>query len=48
VKKSLRLDRQQMLDVLFEIGKLLSQTMALLLPTSFILGGMIWAPAWRR
>jgi TRAP transporter 4TM/12TM fusion protein len=40
-KKSLRLDRQQMLDVLFEIGKLLSQTMALLLPTSFILGGMM-------
>jgi len=40
-KKSLRLDRKQLLNVLYEIGKLLSQTMALLLPTSFILGGMM-------
>jgi TRAP transporter 4TM/12TM fusion protein len=41
VKKSMRLKLRQWPDVIFEIAKLLSQTMALLLPTSFILGGMM-------
>jgi len=41
VKQSMRLKLRQWPDVIFEITKLLSQTMALLLPTSFILGGMM-------
>lgn len=40
-KASLRLKIDQLPKILFEIGKLLSQTMALLLPTSFILGGLM-------
>ncbi|MBT7956902.1 MAG: TRAP transporter fused permease subunit, partial [Rhodospirillaceae bacterium] len=40
-KKSLRLKPAQIPKILFEIGKLLCQTMALLLPTSFILGGLM-------
>jgi TRAP transporter 4TM/12TM fusion protein len=41
VKKSLRLSPQKIPEILFETSKLLSQTMALLLPTSFILGGLM-------
>ena len=41
MKASLRLKVSQLPKILFEIGKLLSQTMALLLPTSFILGGLM-------
>jgi len=40
-KKNLRLKPNQVPKILFEIGKLLCQTMALLLPTSFILGGLM-------
>lgn len=40
-KRSLRLSPDQFPKILFEIGKLLCQTMALLLPTSFILGGLM-------
>jgi TRAP transporter 4TM/12TM fusion protein len=41
VKKSLRLRLEKIPEILLEISKLLSQTMALLLPTSFILGGLM-------
>ena len=41
LKKNLRLHAGKIPDILFEISKLLSQTMALLLPTSFILGGLM-------
>ncbi len=37
----LRLRLHQIPEILFQITKLLSQTMALLLPTSFILGGLM-------
>jgi len=40
-KQSMRLKLERWPAILFEIAKLLSQTMALLLPTSFILGGMM-------
>ena len=41
VKKSLRLDLARLRNMLLECAKLLSQTVALLLPTSFILGGLM-------
>jgi TRAP transporter 4TM/12TM fusion protein len=41
LKKNLRLGPSKVPEVLFETSKLLSQTMALLLPTSFILGGLM-------
>ncbi|MGE0315277.1 MAG: TRAP transporter permease [Lautropia sp.] len=41
VKPSLRLDLGKLRDILLEAAKLLSQTVALLLPTSFILGGLM-------
>lgn len=41
LKRSLRLKLSQLPTILFEIAKLLSQTMALLLPASFILGGLM-------
>jgi len=41
LKKSLRLKADKVPEILFETSKLLSQTMALLLPTSFILGGLM-------
>jgi TRAP transporter 4TM/12TM fusion protein len=41
IKKSLHLRLSSIPDILLEISKLLSQTMALLLPTSFILGGLM-------
>jgi TRAP transporter 4TM/12TM fusion protein len=41
LKKNLRLSPSKVPEVLFETSKLLSQTMALLLPTSFILGGLM-------
>lgn len=37
----LRLELRRIPDLFYEISKLLSQTMALLLPTSFILGGLM-------
>jgi TRAP transporter 4TM/12TM fusion protein len=37
----LRLDLRRVPDLFYQISKLLSQTMALLLPTSFILGGLM-------
>ncbi|PAU74851.1 TRAP transporter permease [Halomonas salipaludis] len=40
-KKELMLRPSKIPEVLFQIGKLLSQTMGLLLPTSFILGGLM-------
>ena len=40
-KKSLRLNLARVRDILLEAAKLLSQTVALLLPTSFILGGLM-------
>ncbi|UCE30085.1 MAG: TRAP transporter fused permease subunit [Burkholderiales bacterium] len=40
-KKSLRLDLARIKNIVFESGKLLSHTMGLLLPTSFILGGLM-------
>jgi TRAP transporter 4TM/12TM fusion protein len=40
-KKELRLTRQKCRDILLETAKLLSQTVALLLPTSFIIGGLM-------
>ncbi len=40
-KKSLRLDGARVRAILLEAAKLLSQTVALLLPTSFILGGLM-------
>ena len=40
-KKSLRLDVARLRTILLEAAKLLSQTVALLLPTSFILGGLM-------
>jgi TRAP transporter 4TM/12TM fusion protein len=41
VKRSLRLKAEKIPEILLETSKLLSQTMALLLPTSFILGGLM-------
>ncbi len=41
VKKELRLNVRRVLDMVFETGKLLAETMALLLPASFILGGLM-------
>jgi TRAP transporter 4TM/12TM fusion protein len=41
LKRSLRLSPGKIPEVLLETSKLLSQTMALLLPTSFILGGLM-------
>lgn len=41
VKKELRITPQRVPGVFFQIGKMLSQTMGLLLPTSFILGGLM-------
>lgn len=41
LKKSMRLRLSKIPEILFETTKLLSQTMALLLPTSFILGGLM-------
>lgn len=41
LKKELMLRPRRIPEVLFQITKLLSQTMALLLPTSFILGGLM-------
>ena len=41
LKKDMRLDFGRVRDILLECGKLLSQTVALLLPTSFILGGLM-------
>lgn len=41
IKKELRITPSKLPDILFQISKLLSQTMALLLPTSFILGGLM-------
>lgn len=41
LKRSLRLSPRKVPEILFETSKLLSQTMALLLPTSFILGGLM-------
>jgi TRAP transporter 4TM/12TM fusion protein len=40
-KKELRLNRRKIRDILLETAKLLSQTVALLLPTSFIIGGLM-------
>ena len=40
-QKNLRMNWKKTKEVLLEVGKLLSQTMALLLPTSFILGGIM-------
>jgi len=41
VKKELRLDLGKVRDIVFETGKLLAETTALLLPASFILGGLM-------
>ena len=41
LKKSTRLNLARVRDILLEAAKLLSQTVALLLPTSFILGGLM-------
>jgi len=41
VKRSLWLGPEKIPEILLETSKLLSQTMALLLPTSFILGGLM-------
>ncbi len=41
VKKDLRLDRHRFRQIVLETGKLLAETVALLLPTSFILGGLM-------
>ncbi len=41
VKKEMRLDARRLRDMGLECAKLLSQTVALLLPTSFILGGLM-------
>lgn len=41
LKRNLWLKPKQIPVILFEVGKLLSQTMALLLPASFILGGLM-------
>jgi TRAP-type uncharacterized transport system fused permease subunit len=41
LRPNLRLRLRDVPEVLFQIAKLLSQTMALLLPTSFILGGLM-------
>lgn len=40
-RKDLVITPRKVPDILFQISKLLSQTMALLLPTSFILGGLM-------
>lgn len=40
-KKELMIRPSKIPEILFQIGKLLSQTMGLLLPTSFILGGLM-------
>ena len=41
VKKELRISWRRAREILFETGKLLAETTALLLPTSFILGGLM-------
>ena len=41
IKRSLRLRLEKIPEILLETSKLLSQTMGLLLPTSFILGGLM-------
>jgi TRAP transporter 4TM/12TM fusion protein len=41
VKKELRLSWRRVRDIVFETGKLLAETTALLLPASFILGGLM-------
>jgi TRAP transporter 4TM/12TM fusion protein len=41
IKKELWMTPKKIVEVLLETGKLLSQTMGLLLPTSFILGGVM-------
>jgi TRAP transporter 4TM/12TM fusion protein len=40
-KKELRITLDRIPGIIFEIGKMLSQTIGLLLPTSFILGGLM-------
>ncbi|MEX0623435.1 TRAP transporter permease [Saccharospirillum sp.] len=40
-KKELRISPRKIPGVIFQIGKMLSQTMGLLLPTAFILGGLM-------
>lgn len=40
-KKELRITLDRIPSIIFEIGKMLSQTIGLLLPTSFILGGLM-------
>jgi len=40
-KKELRITPSRVSDIVYEIGKMLSQTIGLLLPTSFILGGLM-------
>jgi len=41
VKKELRLSGRRVRDIVFQTGKLLAETTALLLPASFILGGLM-------
>ena len=41
VKKDLRINATRFRQIIFETGKLLAETTALLLPTSFILGGLM-------
>ncbi|MBE0627513.1 MAG: TRAP transporter fused permease subunit [Burkholderiales bacterium] len=41
IKKELRISWRRAKDIVFETGKLLAETTALLLPTSFILGGLM-------
>ena len=41
VKKELRISPRRFKEIVFETGKLLAETTALLLPTSFILGGLM-------
>ncbi|MGP1677833.1 MAG: TRAP transporter permease, partial [Burkholderiales bacterium] len=41
MKKELRIGWRRARDIVFETGKLLAETTALLLPTSFILGGLM-------
>lgn len=40
-KKELRITLSRIPNIIYEIGKMLSQTIGLLLPTSFILGGLM-------
>ncbi|MGB7301930.1 MAG: TRAP transporter fused permease subunit [Burkholderiaceae bacterium] len=41
LKKDLRLDKGRVIEMVLQTGKLLAETMALLLPASFILGGLM-------